>query len=225
MDGPDPARVTIDPPNRAPHLSLVTNQAEPARAGGAGEDPASGMTRDVDWSILMARAQGGDGASYRRLLDSVTPYLRSLATPYHREPSDVEDAVQDVLLTVHSIRATYDPARPFGPWLLAIANRRLADRLRRQGRRRLRETPLLEEHEFLAGTAANAEALCDHAKLETAIGRLSHGQQRAIRLLKLREMPLKEAAMASGMSVTSLKVSVHRALVSLRKMLTNRSDT
>jgi len=28
-----------------------------------------------------------------------------------------EDAVQDVLLAIHEKRHTYDPARPFGPWL------------------------------------------------------------------------------------------------------------
>ncbi len=37
----------------------------------------------------------------------------------------ITDAVQDVLLTVHMVRHAYDPSRPFGPWLLAIANRRI----------------------------------------------------------------------------------------------------
>jgi len=50
-------------------------------------------------------------------------------------------------------------------------------------------------------------------------------QQQAIRLLKLKEMSLKEAATASGMSITSLKVAPHRALASLRKVLADRSDT
>jgi RNA polymerase sigma-70 factor (ECF subfamily) len=38
-------------------------------------------------------------------------------------------------------------------------------------------------------------------------------------MLKLREMSLKEAAAATGMSVGGLKVSVHRAVTALRKML------
>jgi RNA polymerase sigma-70 factor (ECF subfamily) len=79
----------------------------------------------------MARAQSGDRQAYRRLLDEITPYLRSLAVKSHRDPRDIEDTVQDVLLSVHSIRHTYDPARPFGPWLVAIAHRRIVDRLRR----------------------------------------------------------------------------------------------
>ena len=38
-------------------------------------------------------------------------------------------------------------------------------------------------------------------------------------MLKLREMSLKEAAAASGTSVSALKVSVHRAVAALRKTL------
>jgi RNA polymerase sigma-70 factor (ECF subfamily) len=40
-------------------------------------------------------------------------------------------------------------------------------------------------------------------------------------MVKLKDMSLKEAAAASGSSVGALKVATHRALASLRKMLTN----
>ena len=43
-------------------------------------------------------------------------------------------------------------------------------------------------------------------------------------LLKLKEMTLKEAAIASGMSVASLKISMHRALKNLRKIIGDESD-
>lgn len=187
-------------------------------------DQANSVAPDADWAILMARGQNGDGAAYLRLLQEVTPYLRALARRQHRDTADVEDAVQDVLLTVHAIRHTYDPARPFGPWLVAIANRRLVDRLRRQGRTSARETPLRAEHDQFAAAATNFEESTDRNILEDAVGNLPPRQQQAIRLLKLEEMSLKEAATASGMSVASLKVATHRALISLRRMLINRSD-
>jgi RNA polymerase sigma factor (sigma-70 family) len=181
-------------------------------------------TEDIDWTILMARGQKGDAAAYLRLLKEATPYLRALATRQHRDVNDVEDAVQDVLLTIHSIRHTYDPARPFGPWLVAIANRRLIDRLRRQGRTRERETPLSPEDDYYMEAATNFEESTDRDKLEDAVGRLPPRQQQAIRLLKLEEMSLKEAAKASGMSIASLKVATHRALIGFRRMLIVRSD-
>ena len=59
--------------------------------------------------------------------------------------------------------------------------------------------------------------------LRRAIQDLPPGQRDAIEMLKLREMSLKEAAAASGTSVGALKVSVHRAIATLRKALTKES--
>ena len=203
---------------RSPQLKLVGSEGDAALA-------VPGPTiRDTDWAILMAHAQDGDRSAYQRLLREITPYLRSLAARRHRDPSDVEDAVQDILLTVHAIRHTFDPTRPFGPWLVTIANRRFIDRLRRQGRRRDRETPLMPEHETFSEPQANLEERPDKYELEKAIDELPPMQRKAVRLLKLNEMSLKEASTASGMSIASLKVNVHRAVKSLRKILGDRSE-
>ncbi|CAN7766109.1 sigma-70 family RNA polymerase sigma factor [Variovorax sp. LjRoot290] len=178
------------------------------------------VVREFDWSILMARAQAGDREAYRRLLDEITPYLRSLAVKAHRDRSDVEDTVQDVLLTVHSIRHTYDPGRPFGPWLVAIAHRRMVDRLRRQGRATQHETPLAPGHETLVVTEANyPEESADLVAVREAVERLPPGQREAIKLLKLQEMSLRQAATVSGMSIAALKVAAHRGIKNLHKLL------
>ena len=178
------------------------------------------MARELDWSIYMARAQAGDRDAYRRLLEDVTPYLRSIAARHLRNSGDIEDTVQEVLLTVHAVRHAYDPARPFGPWLVAIANRRVVDGLRRQGRSRAREVALETEHETFAAPQANlAEAASDGRVLRDAVEQLPPGQRDAIRMLKLQEMSLKEAAAVSGMTVAALKVATHRALKTLRKVL------
>jgi RNA polymerase sigma-70 factor (ECF subfamily) len=203
---------------RPPLLRIVGRDGDAALAG---PEPT---IRDTDWAILMARAQDGDKSAYQRLLREITPYLRSLAARRHRDSSDVEDAVQDILLTVHAIRHTFDPTRPFGPWLVTIANRRFIDRLRRQGRRRNRETPLMPEHETFSEPKANLEERPDRHELEKAINELPPMQRKAVRLLKLNEMSLKEASTASGMSIASLKVNVHRAVKSLRKILGDRSE-
>ena len=220
--------MSIGPRSRVPSLSLVSGESAPTSAESPGRDRLGQLqpaARDVDWSILMARAQDGDRDAYRRLLEEITPYLRSLATRRHQNPSDVEDAVQEVLLTVHAIRHTYDPTRPFGPWLVAIANRRIVDRLRRQTRARSRETALRAEHETFPAPQANLpEATSDARALRKAVESLPPGQRQAVQLLKLQEMTLKEAAIVSGMSIASLKVATHRALKNLRKILGKRSD-
>jgi RNA polymerase sigma-70 factor, ECF subfamily len=213
---------------RAPPLTLVTSSgASGARPGGSGDEQAAGAR---DWSRLMARAQDGDRDAYRALLEDITPYLRALATRCFRETGDIEDAVQDVLLTIHAVRHAYDPGRPFGPWLVAIANRRIIDQLRRQMRARSREIEFTAAHETFSADATNLQSnfgdtSADEAVLHAAIEHLPPDQRQAIRLLKLEEMSLNEAARASGKSVSALKVATHRAIKSLRKLLRQPSDT
>jgi len=174
----------------------------------------------LDWSAHMQRAQDGDRDAYRCLLEDITPYLRALAARHLGNPSDIEDAVQDILLTLHAVRHTYDPARPFGPWLVAIAHRRIVDRLRRQARCNARETPFDADDDTLLPSETNLqEDALDRRRLREVIERLPTGQREAIRMLKLEEMSLQEAAAASGTSIAALKVATHRALKNLRKLI------
>jgi RNA polymerase sigma-70 factor, ECF subfamily len=180
----------------------------------------------ADWSKLMARSQDGDREAYRTLLEAVTPYIRALAARCFKQPTDVEDAVQDVLLTIHMVRHAYDQGRPFGPWLAAIANRRIIDRLRRDTRRKAREVALSADHATFAEPSANLDTETpEEIALAQAIERLPPDQRQTIRMLKLNEMSLKEAAAASGRSIPALKVATHRAIKSLRRILKQQSNS
>lgn len=212
------------PLTHMPPLRLVDEApaAPETECPGRDERQQTGSAREFDWSILMARAQAGDRAAYRRLLGDITPYLRALAGR-QLHAGDTEDAVQDILLTLHTIRHTYDPTRPFGPWLVAIAKRRLIDRLRRQQRLQFRESTLTSAHETFCGDDANIpDEWPDRRQLWDAVDMLPRGQRQAVRLLKLEEMSLKEASAASGMSVAALKAATHRALKNLRRMLAGK---
>src|SRR5258707_12830026 len=173
----------------------------------------------------MARAQAGDAKAYRHLLSAIAPYLRALAARYHRAPQDVEDSVQDILLTVHAIRHTYDPARPFKPWLVAIGRRRIFDRLRGQTRIRARETFLEPKHETFAAPEANLyEAEPDTRALREAVSQLPYAQRRTITMLQIEEKYLKVVSAATVMSIVALKVSTHRAVKNLRKLLDGKDE-
>jgi RNA polymerase sigma factor (sigma-70 family) len=177
-----------------------------------------------DWlGPLMRAAQAGDAAAYLELLRALTPRIRRIIARQRAfaGAEDVEDLVQDVLLSLHAVRATYDPARPFMPWFLAIVRNRLADGARRYARTTARE------ERFEDGDVTFAEPLTNPSldtsdrveALHHAIRALPAGQRQAIELLKLQERSLKEAAAASGASVGALKVATHRAMVALRKAL------
>ena len=179
--------------------------------------------QDERLASLMRSAQEGDRSAYAALLSEVAPLMRQMVRRRFGfvQPQDVEDLVQDVLLSVHAARSTYDSARPFLPWLAAIARNRMADGARRYARRvsnevvsdRLPETFPAEDANMLLGRYGDAEALAQ------AMAELPLGQRQAIELLKLRELSLKEASAVSGTSVGALKVAVHRGIAALRRAL------
>ena len=177
-------------------------------------------SRAQDWSGWMAAAQDGDRAAYERLLRDVVPFVRAVVARQHRGDR-VEDVVQDVLLTVHRVRHTYDPARPFETWLATSARRRSIDALRRRGRLARHETKDDIAYETFADPAANRDSdrTVETSGLGEAIAALPDGQREAIELLKVKELSLREASKVSGKSIAALKVNVHRAIKTLRAQL------
>lgn len=173
------------------------------------------------WSRLMAAAQDGSQADYARLLREIVPMVRAVVAHQHRAPDRIDDVVQDVLLTLHRIRHTYDPARPFLPWLVAVARRRSIDAIRRRTRTEAMEVRDDTSYETFADPLANREREGHEAAdaLAGALAALPRGQREALELVKLREMSLAEASAASGQSVGGLKVNVHRAIKALRAKL------
>ena len=157
------------------------------------------------------------------VLRAITPWVRRLVRARRRflGESDVEDVVQEVLLSVHAVRATYDPARPLMPWVSAIVRHRLADAGRRYVRQGAHEVGVDDLDVTVQAPAANSreETFDDLDALAQAIQMLPPGQRQAVELLKLRELSLKEASALTGMSIGALKIATHRAITSLRRML------
>jgi len=185
------------------------------------------IQEDRRFAELMRLAQGGDGISYGQLLQQITPRLRRSVWRQKAflQPQDVDDLVQSILLAVHSVRMTYDPRRPFLPWLTAIARNQIADSARRYARRVANEIGVEHVPETFPDDRANTnrESYGDPDALKAAIEALPTGQRRAIKMLKLEEMTLKETAIATGLSIAALKVAAHRAVRTLRKLLAGKA--
>jgi len=175
------------------------------------------MSDDGDWGALMAAAQAGNGGAYRRLLAELDGWL----TRYYarRLPSGVtQDAAQEALIAIHSKRHTYDPARPFKPWLVAIARYKWIDRLRAMARQletELTDTLAVGDHEQgVVGAIVLAELLAS----------LKPAQRDAVRLVKLEGLSIAEAAARTGQSESLVKVNIHRGLAKLARIVQERGD-
>jgi RNA polymerase sigma-70 factor (ECF subfamily) len=179
-------------------------------------------------SALMAASQAGDARAYQALLRACVPIAAAMARRQGVEADRVDDVVQDVLLTIHRARATYDSTRPFLPWLRAIAQRRAVDVIRATGRTRARE--IADDDAYLNHPGAEPPAdrgldLSDSARaLAAAIATLPAGQREAVERLALQEQSLDAASRDTGRTKGALKVNLHRAIQSLRQRLADEND-
>lgn len=173
----------------------------------------------------MRAAQEGDNGAYSRLLSEILPLLRGYVRKKWRSPQDVEDIVQDILMSLHTVRHTYDPGRPFMPWLMTISSRRIADTARRLSSRAANETTVETMPETFSGddTKSAQDTSDDQEAIRMALSTLPEGQRQAIELMKLQGLSLQEASDRTGKSVASLKVTVHRAVKAMRQALERKT--
>ena len=174
---------------------------------------------DLRRAALMGKAQAGDRMAYERVLGESVGLIRSVAHRKGVSASQLDDVVQETLITIHRVRHTYDATRSYNAWLSAIAARRAIDLLRGQGRRDRRElhVPLAVDNHPDAHEASDATERDQQARrLREEIRTLPPGQREAIEQLGLRERSLAEASQITGRSTGALKVNLHRALKALR---------
>ena len=167
---------------------------------------------------LLIRGLAGDTAAYHVFLRDLSAHLRA----FFRKrlaglPDEVEDLVQESLLAVHNQRHTYDADQPLTVWVHAIARYKLVDLLRRRARRDLLSDPLDNHVDVLSAIATEAtEARRDLVKL---LERLPERQRLPIVYMKMQGLSVVEAARATGMSESAVKVGVHRGLKALAAMI------
>ncbi|MBB5609450.1 MULTISPECIES: sigma-70 family RNA polymerase sigma factor [unclassified Janthinobacterium] len=172
------------------------------------------------WPQLMLRAQDGDQLAYARLLKAIVPVIRALVRrKIYQDDAFVEDVVQEVLLAVHRVRHTYDPQRPFLPWLSAISSARAIDALRARGRRQCWEVydeEAMLDHPDTSVTESH-DRLAPRQQVDQLLSHLPERQRQMVELVHLSDMSLAEAAASSSMSLSAVKSVLHRAFITLRR--------
>ncbi|MFZ4125348.1 MAG: sigma-70 family RNA polymerase sigma factor [Rickettsiales bacterium] len=169
---------------------------------------------------LLCAALKGDQLAYAKLLQQIG----DIATRYARRKigahGDVDDVVQEILISVHKALHTYDPARPCMPWLAAIMHFRLSDWLRKTYRNQTAShVPIEDVQDFLAADVTADPR--EHEYLTKEVEKLSDSQQAVIHAMYREELSVQETSEKLGMSVSNVKVTAHRAYNILRKRISH----
>lgn len=173
---------------------------------------------EVRLSELLQRGLDGDGVAYAAFLKALASHLRAFFRKRLFHLSDeVEDLVQETLLAIHNQRHTYDPGSPLTAWVYAIAKYKLIDLLRRRSGRDALTDSLDEESEVFA--ACDNEATEARRDLGKLLDQLPDRQRLPIIHTRLEGLSVSEAAQATGMSESAIKVGVHRGLKALAAII------
>ncbi|MBI1363665.1 MAG: sigma-70 family RNA polymerase sigma factor [Proteobacteria bacterium] len=184
--------------------------------------PQHQPTEHETLDVLMRRALAGDNAAYALALTQMARLARAVVGAKIQHPETQEDVVQDILLSVHQARHTWDGERPFKPWFYAIALYRMLDSLRSHYRNR--EDTLDDPALFDTFAAPVTETGGISESLDRALKSLPERQRQIVMLMKVQGFSAQEVAVRLGMSVSAVKVAAHRAYKQLRDVLESEDE-
>jgi RNA polymerase sigma-70 factor (ECF subfamily) len=177
--------------------------------------------REHEFALLMAASQRGDRPAYDALLHG----LRVVATSFVRRRLGsvdwAEDVAQDVLVSIHRARHTWNPERPFAPWFYAILRNRLIDALRARQRAASVDEVLEAETPFVWLASPEAAAIAG-TDLAQALRQLTPAQRVVVERLKLDELSVRQVASELRLSEANVKVIAHRGYAAIRRWLEGR---
>lgn len=150
----------------------------------------------------------GDAAAHTALLRALVPLLQSFYGRKLRDAAaDVQDLVQETLISVHTRRASYDRNRPFTAWLYAVARHRLVDYYRRR-----KLSASVEDLEDILAAEGFEERVTARMDVDVLLNTLPPKQAQAITDTHLEGKSIAEAAASAGIGMSDVKVSIHRGL-------------
>lgn len=188
------------------------------------------MSSDESDATYARRVQDGDREAFRVLTERYEGMVFDLAHQYADSPEDAEDLAQDAFLRAYRrIGDLKNPAR-FSSWLYGIALNRCRD-YAKNVRRETYAFSRTEEREDADAMAGEHRSQADDLiaderseQLWAALDKLSSTYATPF-LLKYRDgLTYKAMSKRLDVSVSALKVRVHRARKKLRNLLEDRHD-
>jgi RNA polymerase sigma-70 factor (ECF subfamily) len=172
--------------------------------------------REQRWAEAMRAERRGEAVTYEHMLKEVATALRrSLAPRLVRAglgAHEAEDLVQEILIGLHGKRHTWDSARPFLPWLHAIARYKLIDftRHRRRETRRRVDLPLEDWLDIVESPADEAHRSMSEVDRRLAV--LPVSQRKIVRAIAVEGASVRNVAQGFATSEGAIRMTIHRAI-------------
>lgn len=183
------------------------------RGGARAEEKVS---QPDELAELLRRANAGDGPAFAQFLRRITPAIRTVirakgsSLPEHQH----EDILQEVLLAIHLKRGSWKEGTPVKPWVYAITRYKVVDAFRRRGA--IIHVPIEPFSETLEDLSAAVPLAGKDA--EYMLSHLDGRGAALVRSMTLEGESAEDAGEKVGLSASSARVALHRALKQLARI-------
>lgn len=186
--------------------------------GGAAIPPNGGSKQ------LMEAVVAGDSEAVNRLVCRYRDRVFHFLCRWIGDREEAADVTQEVLLRVWSKADQYDDRYPLASWVYRIASNLCTDHFRRKNARVHANSVSLEErHPAPRSYGCSPEQLALQREMVGKVGRALAGlpprQRQVLQLRLLHQYRLREIAEAQGISVGTVKSTLHSGLHRVRESL------
>lgn len=180
------------------------------------------MTHPNNNSQLIALTLAGSRDAYSELYETT---IRDVYQTVHflvREPSDVDDVVQEIYIQVHRSLGQFDVSRPFRPWLMGLVMRQIhAYRRKRWTHLRILKKAEQVDQAMEYDFSSDVVDKISNLSLLASVERLPYKLKQIIVLRYLNEYTQEEIAAILGIPLGTVKSRIHAALQKLRQKRVN----
>jgi RNA polymerase sigma-70 factor (ECF subfamily) len=172
---------------------------------------------------LVAAARAGDAEAFRILYERYSPAVLGFLSSRLGDHALAEDALQETFCKAHRALDRYDAARPFGPWIGAIAENAGHDQERRRKVRAMRS--IGAEDQPLDATVDHIRVVTRREREEivrTALTALPPDPRSVLLLRYQSGLTQREVAEKLGCSLRTAQTREETALELLLSLLDTR---
>ena len=186
-------------------------------------------TRERDEAEMIAAILAGDRELYHSLIQPYEFSVYRMAMSFLKDEQEAEDVAQEAFLKAFRNLATFRGQSKFSTWLISITLNEARRRLRRQSTVRMESLDdppegggkvspaLLRDWREIPSEALERREV--RALLQKAIEELSPIYREVLVLRDIEELSVEETAGVLAISISSVKVRLHRARIMLQKEL------
>ena len=191
----------------------------------AAAEEAAWAARRAEDRELVRRAQGGDEAAFRRLVERHGDRAHALALRILRSASDAEEVAQDAFVRAWRALPRFRGDSAFSSWLYRIVARRAFDRAAVLKGRRAREADIERAEDVpVAAPALDQEARERARRLERLLAELAEVPRTVVTLYYFQDRSVEEVARTLRMPENTVKTHLSRARAALRIAWSREED-